>query len=65
MVLTTEYIKNVCKIGKGHDCCRYLLCGAVGFECGKLGALKGVIDSSVQYMSAQADNCEGVSNHDD
>lgn len=65
MALTTEHIKNVCKIGQGHDCCRYLICGVDGFQCEKLGALKEVIDSKVQYMSAQSDNCEGVSNHDD
>ena len=65
MALTTEHMKNVCKIGQGHDCCRYLTCSVDGFQCEKLGALKGVIDSRVQYMSAQSDNCEGVSNHDD
>lgn len=65
MSLTVEYIKDVCKFGQGHDCCRYLTCGPNGFECEKLGALKGVIDSRVQYMTAQADNCEGVKNNDD
>lgn len=65
MALSMDYVKDTCKIGQGHDCCRYLVCGADGFECQKLGALKGVIDSRVQYMTAQADNCEGVSNHDD
>lgn len=65
MTLSMDHVKNVCKFGQGHDCCRYLVCGTNGFECQKLGALKGVIDSRVKYMSAQADNCKGVSNHDD
>lgn len=65
MVLDMEHVKDVCKIGQGHNCCRYLICGANGFQCEKLGPLKGVIDRKVQYMSAQSDNCEGVNNHDD
>lgn len=65
MKLTKEYIKDTCKIGQGNNTCRYLLCGPNGFECGKLGASKGVIDSRVDYMTAKSDNCEGVDNHDD
>lgn len=65
MTLSKEYIKDVCKAGQGKDCCRYLLCGAEGFECGKTGPLKGVIDSKVDYMTAQSDNCEGVDNNED
>lgn len=62
MALDAVHIKEVCKMGQGKDCCRYLLCSAEGFECGKTGALKGVIDSRVEYMTAQGDNCEGVKN---
>ena len=65
MALSKEHIVNVCKIGQGKDCCRYLLCGAIGFECGKLGPLKGVLDSKAPYMSAQSDNCEGVKNDEE
>lgn len=35
MALST-YVKDICKIGQGHDCCRYLLMGPKGFECGKV-----------------------------
>lgn len=62
MSLDGKHVREVCKIGQGKDCCRYLVCGASGFECQKLGALKGVIDSKVMYMTAQSDNCEGVRN---
>lgn len=65
MKLTKEYVNDVCKIGQQEQCCRYLLFGADGFECGKTGPLKGVIDSKVMYMSAQADNCEGVNNREE
>lgn len=65
MALSKEHIVNVCKIGQGKDCCRYLLCGATGFECGKLGPLKGMLDNRVSYMLAQSDNCEGVKNDDE
>ena len=60
MTLTKEHVSNVCKLGQDKDTCRYLLCSEDGFECAKFGALKGVIDSKVEYMSAQADNCKGV-----
>lgn len=62
MALSTQHMKEVCKIGQGADCCKYLLCSGEGFECGKTGALKGVIDSRAEYMTAQGDNCDGVSN---
>lgn len=26
-----ETLKNVCKIGQGINCCRYILCGQNGF----------------------------------
>jgi len=34
--MISNHIKNVCKIGQGHDCCRYLLAGKDGFECAKM-----------------------------
>jgi len=35
MAELSEHVKNVCKIGQGNDCCRYLVLGAEGFECAK------------------------------
>jgi len=64
MKLTDNYLKNICKIGQGKACCRYLTCSADGFKCEKLGPLKGVLDSRVMYMTAQGDNCEGVDNRE-
>lgn len=58
--MLTSHVKDVCKIGQGHDCCRYLVMGTKGFECAKLQlSLRHTIDGRVHKMSAQADNCEG------
>lgn len=56
-----EHIKNVCKIGQGHDCCRYLMMGAGGFECAKHSSLQALLDSRVEMKTivARGDNCEG------
>lgn len=58
---TSEYQREVCKIGQGAACCRYLTAGAGGFECAKRGSLslRLEIDSRVERMTAQGDNCDG------
>lgn len=56
----TAHVKDVCKIGQGKDCCRYLMVGGNGFECGKLTVFKPIIDARVRKMSAKSDNCEGI-----
>jgi hypothetical protein len=59
----TDHIQNVCKIGQGDSCCRYLVVGSKGFECMKTSPdNKAVIDrawASTPHV-AQGDNCEGV-----
>ena len=60
--LTKDHIDQVCKIGQGHDCCRYLTMGVGGFDCSKLHAgLRMTLDARVHGMTAQGDNCEGRS----
>lgn len=61
MAELSEHVKNVCKIGQGHDCCRYLVMGAQGFECTKGTSLQVVLDARVynNTITAQGDNCEG------
>lgn len=55
-----EHIRSVCKIGQEKNCCRYLVAGGKGFECGKESeTLKIMIDRRVQTMNAQSDNCGG------
>ena len=54
------WIKDVCKIGQGKECCRYLILGAKGFECGKVNPEeREMLDRRKGRMVAQGDNCEG------
>ena len=60
-----DQLKAVCKIGQGEDCCRYLLVGGNGFECGKVDQqTKSTIDLRVEIggMLSKGDNCEGIEN---
>lgn len=59
-IIPKETLKNVCKIGQGKDCCRYITCGPNGFECEKHTSLKKTLDNSVSHMVAKGDNCEGL-----
>jgi hypothetical protein len=55
-------IENVCKVGKGKECCRYLIASSLGIECAKPNVyLKRIIDTKVEKgeMVAIGDNCEG------
>lgn len=54
-----EHVKNVCKIGQGAECCKYLLLGSGGFECGKLTAKETIDKLWNSTKNAQGDNCEG------
>ena len=56
------HIKQVCKIGQGNECCRYVTVGGNGFECVKHTSLKNYLDNRVKEKSmvAQGDNCEGL-----
>lgn len=54
--------KDVCKLGRGHETCRYLIMAPTGFECVKFHAgVKALLDKRVEdgAMNAQGDNCEG------
>lgn len=58
------HIKEVCKIGQGAECCKYLVVGEEGFQCCKTDPLnKKIIDDNWRNTPhvAQGDNCEGVS----
>lgn len=70
----SEHVKEVCKIGQGKECCRYLVLGPGGFECAKIdkgfvAALNGEVAPTVKMlmdqrvakgtMVARGDNCEG------
>jgi hypothetical protein len=57
---TDEYRASVCKLGRGHECCRYLTMGADGFKCAKRTSLRFTIDARASTMNAQGDNCDGI-----
>ncbi len=56
-----DYIRDVCKIGQGAACCRYLTMGADGWSCEKTSSLKALLDARVATgtINARGDNCEG------
>jgi hypothetical protein len=54
-------LKNICKVGQGSDCCKYLLCDREGFQCAKTGGLKDFVDQNWDSEKvAQGDNCSGL-----
>lgn len=61
MAELSEHVKNVCKIGQGNDCCRYLILGTEGFECAKHTELAILLNSRVMAgtIVARGNNCEG------
>ena len=54
-----EYVVEVCLLGKGAECCRYLMRSPDGWECAKVSGMKDVIDARASRMRAQGDNCAG------
>jgi len=44
-LVSDDYATRVCKIGQGHECCRYLTMGGAGFACAKLTALRHTLDA--------------------
>lgn len=55
------YAKEVCKIGQGADCCRFLTMGPNGFSCEKHGQHSGLLTlrAIAGRMVARSDNCQG------
>jgi len=60
--IVQSWVEEICKIGKGSACCRYLVGGAQGFECAKHTTMKATIDRRVEAGSftARGDNCTGL-----
>lgn len=57
-----DHVNNVCKIGQGYECCRYLtFSGKYGFQCEKESSLKEILDDRAksETMIARGDNCVG------
>lgn len=58
---TDAEARELCKMGRGTDCCRYLTVGPKGWSCAKLTGLRHYIDgrAEAQTMTARGDNCLG------
>lgn len=57
-----DFVREICRMGEGSRCCRYLSADGAGFHCLKLEAdLALVIDAKVARGAAHAcgDNCAG------
>ncbi len=56
-----QYANDVCKMGQGADCCKYLMAGPNGLECAKDPANFGFKDQieANNTMTAKGDNCDG------
>ena len=56
-----NHVRNVCKIGKGAACCRYLAGDGQGMACVKHHAAARVVDARVAAgtMGARGNNCDG------
>lgn len=62
MDTNNDYVMDVCKLGQGAECCRYLTLGAsTGWECAKNKPLGRILDERAKagMMVARGDNCEG------
>lgn len=59
-LVDNKTLKEICKMGQGNDCCRYIICGADGIECGKGTEFQLAIDANVSKMTAKGDNCKGL-----
>ncbi len=57
-----KQVREVCKIGQGAECCRYLTMGANGWSCEKLSEMGITLDAKALAgsMTARADNCPGL-----
>ena len=56
------YVREVCRIGQGHACCRYLTMGAGGWDCAKNTSIRRILDERVvmENIVARGDNCPGA-----
>ncbi len=60
-IIPDEKLSKTCKFQQ-QDCCRYILLGIKGWECGKHTKNKKIIDDGVSagLFSATGDNCDGL-----
>ena len=60
-MISKKVAVEVCKLGQGADCCKYLMAGEGGLECAKTPGqepFKILLDAKTD-MVAKGDNCTG------
>lgn len=62
MRISRDWLRDVCKIGKGASCCRYVAVGEQGFRCLKGTRLQSLLDKKAvdKEIVAQSNNCAGL-----
>lgn len=62
-LIPSKMLKEVCKIGQGAECCRFIVVSDEGLMCAKNKTVShDVLNNLVNegIMTAQGDNCEGL-----
>lgn len=56
-----QWVKDVCRIGQGATCCRFLTMSPEGWSCEKHGEHSALLThrAACGQMTAIADNCAG------
>lgn len=59
--ISSDYVRDTCRLGEGEDCCAYLMMGSGGFECAKDNGFADAIRARLEdgQLGAQGDHCEG------
>ena len=62
-VIPADMLKDVCRIGEGADCCRFIVGGGGGLQCAKhepvlVEQILRRVDAGL--FTARGDNCEGL-----
>lgn len=59
--MNDKIVEEVCRVGQGEKCCRYLILRSDGWRCAKATSLRHMLDNKVKAgtMAAQGDNCPG------
>src|SRR5262245_26451117 len=63
-----QHVLDVCKIGQGHETCRYVTMYKTGWKCGKVDPkVRALLDEPTRRARfiAQGDNCDGVDHLND
>ena len=54
-----EFMEKVCGLGRCEGCCKFLIGGSGGFECGKASPELREFIEKKEGMTARGDNCGG------